>query len=208
VAASATTGGILFGVTAEKALYESYALDGWLAQGSLLAVGIAAPLLCSHAHMSGRALPTFLELIGPRENRTRSFPKMFLGGTLILTTLIALQSALGLVFDSRWRDFPFAGLAMAVVPFWTLTLLNRSTSGKRAITEAVFATLLAVTALYILFNEGSQNWQALWTCMMYFMLSATLWQPRSVVALEADLFGVESVAFQPIAVETTLGPKP
>jgi hypothetical protein len=87
-------------------------------------------------------------------------------------------------------------------------LLNRSTSGKRAITESVFATLLAVTALYILFNEGSQNWQALWTCMMYFMLGATLWQPRSVVALEADLFGVESVAFQPIAVETTLGPKP
>ena len=208
VAASATAGGILFGVTAEKTLYESYGLDGWLTQGSLLAVGIAAPLLCSDAHMSGRALPTFLELIGPRESRTRSFPIMFLGGTLIVTTLIALQSALGLVFDSRWRDFPFAGLTMAVVPFWTLTLLNRSKSGKRAITEAVFASLLAVAALYIPFNEGSQNWQALWTCMMYFMLSTTLWQPRSVVALDADLFGVENGAFQPIAVETTLEPRP
>jgi len=208
VAASATAGGILFGVTAEKTLYESYGLNGWLTQGSLLAVGIAAPLLCSDAHMSGRALPTFLELIGPPENRTRSFPMMFLGGTLIVTTLIALQSALGLVFDSRWRDFPFAGLTMAVVPFWTLTLLNRSQSGKRAITEAAFATLLAVAALYILFNEGAQNWQALWTCIMYFMLSTTLWQPRSVVVLEADLFGVENGAFQPIAVETTLEPRP
>ena len=196
------------GVTAEKILYESYGLDGWLAQGSLLAVGIAAPLLCSDAHISSRALPTFLELIDPRENRTRSFPMMFLGGTLIVTALIALQSALGLVFDSRWRDFPFAGLTMAVVPFWTLTLLNRSKSGKRATTEAVFATLLAVAALYILFNEGSQNWQALWTCMMYFMLSTTLWQPRSVAALDADLFGVEDGAFRPIAVETTLEPRP
>jgi len=97
---------------------------------------------------------------------------------------------------------------MAVVPFWTLTLLNRSQSGKRAITEAAFATLLAVAALYILFNEGAQNWQALWTCIMYFMLSTTLWQPRSVVVLEADLFGVENGAFQPIAVETTLEPRP
>jgi hypothetical protein len=44
--------------------------------------------------------------------------------------------------------------------------------------------------------------------MMYFMLSTTLWQPRSVVALEADLFGVESGALQPIAVETTVEPRP
>ena len=79
---------------------------------------------------------------------------------------------------------------------------------KRATTEAVFATLLAVAALYILFNEGTQNWQALWTCMIYFMLSTTLWQPRSVAALDADLFGVEDGAFQPIAVETTLEPRP
>jgi exo-beta-1,3-glucanase (GH17 family) len=207
VAASATAGGILLGVAAEKTLYESYGLDGRLAHGSLLAVGIAAPLLCSDAHMSGRALPTFLELIGPRENRTRSFPTMILGLTLIVTTLIALQSALALVFDPRWRDFPFAGLTMAVVPFWTLTLLNRQKPGKRAIAEAVFATLLAVAALYVLFNEGSQNWQAVWTCMMYLLLGTTLWQPRSVVALEADLFGAESGAFQPIAVATTLEPR-
>jgi len=204
VAASATTGGILLGVAAEKTLYESYGLDGWLAQGALLALGIAAPLMCSDAHMSGRALPTFAELIGPREGRTRSFATTVLGITLIATTLIALQSALGLVFDPRWRDFPFAGLTMAVVPFWTLTLLNRSKSGKRATAEAVFATLLAFSAVYILFNEGSQNWQAVWTGLVYFMLSTTLWQPRSVVAVEADLFGAESGALQPIAVATTL----
>jgi len=43
---------------------------------------------------------------------------------------------------------------------------------------------------------------------MYFMLSTTLWQPRSVAAPDADLFGVEDGAFQPIAVETTLEPRP
>jgi hypothetical protein len=95
---------------------------------------------------------------------------------------------------------------MAVVPFWTLTLLNRQKPGKRAIAEAVSAALLAASALYILFNEGPQNWQAVWTCMIYFLLSRTLWQPRSVIATEADLYGAEGGGYQPIAVATTLEP--
>ena len=121
-------------------------------------------------------MPTFLELIGPRESRTLSFPTMVLGFALIVTTLIAAETALGLVFDPRWRDFPFAGLTMAVVPFWTLALLNRPKSGTRPIAETVFAGLFAAIALYATFNEGSHNWQALWTSAAYFLLGATLWQ--------------------------------
>jgi hypothetical protein len=34
-----------------------------------------------------------------------------------------------------------------------------------------------------------------WTGLVYFMLSTTLWQPRSVVAVEADLFGAEAARF-------------
>jgi exo-beta-1,3-glucanase (GH17 family) len=207
VAASATVCGTLFGVITERTLDESDGLGGGLAQAMLLAAGIAAPALCSDAYMSGRALPTFLDLIGPREGRTRSLPTMILGFTLMVTTLLALQSALGLVFDPRWRDFPFASLTMAVVPFWILTLVNHQKRRKRSTAEAVFASLFAVAALYILFNEGSQNWQAVWTCVMYFMLSTTLWQPRSVVALEASLYGAESSAFQPVAAATTLEPR-
>jgi exo-beta-1,3-glucanase (GH17 family) len=206
VAASATAGGILLGVAAEKMLCESYGVYGWLTQGLLLAVAIAAPLLCSDAFMSGRAPPTFLQMIVPLERRTLSLPTMVLGVTLMLTTVFALQSAFGLVFDPRWRDFPFAGLTMAVIPFWTVTLLNRRRPGKRAIAEAVLATLFAAAALYILFNEGTQNWQAWWTCIMYFMLGTTLWQPRSVAALDADLFGAQSRTLQPIAITTESEP--
>jgi exo-beta-1,3-glucanase (GH17 family) len=180
VAVTATVGGTLLGVSAEKMLYESYGLGDWLVRGLLLAAGIAAPLLSSNALMAGRALPTFLELIGPRDGRTRSFPTMILGGTLTVTTLIAAETALGFVFDPRWRDFPFAGLTMAVVPFWTLTLLNRPKSGTRPIAEAVFAGMLAVAAFYTTLNEGSHNWQSLWTSAAYFLLGTTLWQARSV----------------------------
>ena len=40
--------------------------------------------------------------------------------------------------------------------------------------------LLAVAALYAVFNEGSDNWQSLWTCAVYFLFAVTLWRARAV----------------------------
>jgi len=180
VAISATSAGILLGVAADKMVYESYGLGGWLGWGALLVAGIASPLLCVHALMSGRALPTFLELLGPREDRVGSVPAMLLGAVLVVTTLIGAETALGFVFDPRYRDFPFAALTMAVVPFSTLMLLNRPQAGGRPIAEAVFAALLAGSVLYTVFNEGADNWQSLWTCAVYVLLAVTLWQARAV----------------------------
>jgi len=179
VAISATTAGILLGVAADKMLYESYGFGGWLGWGALLTAAIASPLLCANALMSGRALPTFLELLGPRDDRVRSVLTVLLGAALIITTLIGAETALGFVFDPRYRDFPFAALTMAVVAFSSLMLLNRPKEGARPIAEAVFAGLLAGSALYIGFNEGSDNWQSLWTCAIYSLLGVTLWQARA-----------------------------
>jgi exo-beta-1,3-glucanase (GH17 family) len=173
VATSATICGVLLGVSAEEMLYDSYGLDGWLVRGGLLLTGVAAPLVSSAALMSKRTPPTFIELIGPRESRIPSVPIMILGFTLILTTLVAAETALALVFDSRWRDFPFAGLTMSVVPFGMLAVLNRSKSVMPPpVAEAVFAGLFAAAGLYILCNEGLQNWQSLWTAASYLLFGA------------------------------------
>jgi exo-beta-1,3-glucanase (GH17 family) len=180
VALSATSAGILLGVAGDKLFYESYGFGGWLRWGALLAAGMAAPLLCANAAMSGRAPPTFLELLGPREDRTRSFLTILLGTVLIVTVLIGAETALGFVFDPRYKDFPFAALTMAVLPFATLMLLNRPPLGVRPVAEAVFAALFAIAGLYTVFNEGLANWQSLWTCAMYFLLGVTLWQARGV----------------------------
>jgi glucan 1,3-beta-glucosidase len=180
VAVSATTAGILFGIASDKMFYESYGFGGWLQWGALLAAAIASPMLCANALMSGRALPTFLELLGPREGRTGSVPAMLLGAALVVTALVGAETALGFVFDPRYKDFPFAALSMAVVPFSTLMLLNRPQAGVRPITEAVFAGLFAASALYTGFNEGPDNWQSLWTCAAYFLFALTLWQARAV----------------------------
>jgi exo-beta-1,3-glucanase (GH17 family) len=179
VGMSATTAGILLGVAADKMFYESYGVGGWLLWGSLLAAATAAPVLSANALMSGRGLPTLLELLGPGDYRTRSIPTLILGLALIVTTLIAAESALGFVFDPRYKDFPFAALSMAVTPFAALTLLNRPKDGTRPVAETVFAGLLAGAAVYTGFNEGSANWQSLWTCVVYVLLAVTLWQARA-----------------------------
>jgi exo-beta-1,3-glucanase (GH17 family) len=184
VGISATTAGILLGVAADKMFYESYGVGRLLGWGSLLAAAIASPLLCADALMSGRALPTFVELIGPREGRTLPVATMVLGFVLTVTTLLAAETALGLLFDPRWRDFPFASLTMAVVPFATLTLFNRPTSGVRPIAEMAFAALFAAAALFATFNEGLDNWQSLWTCAAYVLLGITLWRARSAAVAE------------------------
>jgi len=185
IAISATTGGVVLGVSAEQLLYESYGVGDPLMRGLLLVAGLTALLMSSNAVMSGRALPTFMELMHQHERRTLSFPTMVLGLALAVTTLIAVENALAFVFDPRWRDFQFAGLAMAAVPFWALALLNRPNSGARPLAETVFATLLAAATIYVTFNEGFNNWQSLWTSMVYVLLIATLWQARSVAVARA-----------------------
>jgi exo-beta-1,3-glucanase (GH17 family) len=178
VGVSATTAGILLGIATDKVAYESFGVGGWLERGSLLAAAIASPLLCASALMSGRSLPSFLELYGPRDSRIRSFPTLLLGLVLTLTTLLAAETALGAIFDARWRDFQFAALTMAALPFSTLALLNRPNSGARPIAETIFAGLFATAAFYSIFIEGTENWQAMWTAAAYFLFGTTLWQAR------------------------------
>jgi exo-beta-1,3-glucanase (GH17 family) len=178
VGLSATMAGILLGIGADKMFYESYGVGGWVQWGALLAAGIASPLLCANALMSGRSLPTFLDLLGPRDDKQRSVTTYLLGLALVVSAVIGSETALGFVFDPRYRDFPFAALTMAVVPFAFLTL-NRPQDGQRPIAEAVFAGLLLISAIFTGFNEGKDNWQSLWTCAIYALFALTLWRARA-----------------------------
>jgi len=93
-----------------------------------------------------------------------------------VVVVLATQTALGFVFDPRYRDFPFVALTIATVPALLLMLLNGPSlnSGRRPIAETTFAVLLALSVVYIGFNEGSANWQSLWTCGAYALLAFTL----------------------------------
>lgn len=179
VAISATTAGTLLGIAGDKMYYESYGVGGWLHWGVLLAAAIASPLLTAHALIAGRSLPTFLELVGPRDYRGKGAIGALLAIVLVITTVIAAETALGFAFDPRYRDFPYASLTMAVVPFALLTMLNRPKEGIRPLAESVFAGMLAIAALFTIYSEGTINWQSDWTCVMYLLLAATLWRARA-----------------------------
>jgi exo-beta-1,3-glucanase (GH17 family) len=178
VALTATVGGGLLGVAVDKIYYESNGVGGWAQWGMLLAAGLASSVLGANAVVSGRSLPSFLEMFGPRGDGPRLALSMrCLGISLAVTALIASETALGFMFDPRYRDFPYASLSLAVVPF-ALLLLNRPQKGPRPIAESVFAGLLAISAIYIGYNEGRDNWQSLWTCADYLLLAFTLWRVR------------------------------
>jgi len=169
VGISATTAGVLFGVAAQKMFYESYGAGSWLLWGALLVAATASPLFGANALMSGRAPPTFLELLGPEHYRTPSGLAIMHGLILIVIIVIGTETALGFMFDPREKDFPFAAM----------TLLNRPKKGIRPMAEAMFAVVFLVAAIYAALSEGPDNWQSLWTCAAYMLLAVTLWRARA-----------------------------
>ena len=179
VGISATVAGILWGIAFDKMTHESFGPGGWLRWGALLAAATAAPLLGADSLISGRSLPAFVELMGPREGRTQSFPELVFGIVLTVIVLIATGAALGSVFDPRWQDLPFAAVTMAAVPLAILSWLNRPKMGSRPIAEMVFAAVFLGASLYIVFIEGTKNWQAMWTAGAYILLASSLWSVRS-----------------------------
>jgi glucan 1,3-beta-glucosidase len=185
VALSATAGGALLGIAADKMMFESLGLGGWLRWGALFGAGVLTPVFGSIALISGRPLPTLIEFIGPVHLRDRTPLSVLLGLCLAVTAVIGLETALGFVFDPRYRDFPFAALTMAALPLALLGLLNRRVEGTRPIAEAVFGGALLLSAAYIVINEGPANWQSLWTCAVYAGFGLTLWRVRGAKILES-----------------------
>jgi glucan 1,3-beta-glucosidase len=95
-----------------------------------------------------------------------------LGLLLIVLAVLAVSAALGLVFDPRYRDFPFAPLIGAVVPL--LFLCRWKVRPKAPAAERAMAATLVLSAIYVAFNEGFANWQACWFCAALLALALIL----------------------------------
>ena len=89
---------------------------------------------------------------------------MALGGLLVILVVLAVQAALGLVFNPRYRDFPFTALTGAAIPFVVLMTALPTRKDIRANAETVAAATLALCAVYIALSETFANWQSLWFC--------------------------------------------
>jgi glucan 1,3-beta-glucosidase len=179
IALMAFGAGVTFGWTIETVPIETYSTGGWIRLALFLLIAAAAPIVCAMACATGRAAPAFAALLGGSgERRDGGWFGCVLGGILIALLLLAVQAALGLVFDPRYRDFNFAPLTAAVVPYLVLAFAVPRPQGKRGAAEVAAAAVLAASAVYIAINEGFANWQSLWFCLALAGFAVTLLRAR------------------------------
>ena len=173
IAAIAIVSGTLIGWTVENVPLESLGLAGWLRSLAFAAVGMLSPILAAACLGSGRRLPTFARILSRADAApTLARVELAVGALLIALALLALPAALGLAFDPRYRDFPFAPLTGAAVPLLFLGKLKLRPKAPAA--ERVMAAMLVLSAIYIVANEGLANWQACWFGAALAALALTL----------------------------------
>ena len=177
IAVIAICAGSLIGWTIRNAPLESLTLGDWLRSLAWSAVALVLPIAGAVALASATRPPTLAQVMGRRAQRPRGWLPLLLGIALIVLAVLSLQAALGLVFDPRYRDFPFAPLAGAVVPLLLITTPWRLRP-KAPAAETAMAATLAVSAGYIILNESFSNWQALWFAAGLSALALTLLQGR------------------------------
>jgi glucan 1,3-beta-glucosidase len=183
IAALAFLPAVLFGLTLEKVPVESFTIGSWLRSLALAAVAAVAPVASAAAYRARQPLPAFASLLARRE-RPRDALTIVLGAAFILLVLLALQTALNLVFDPRYPDIPFAPLSGAVMSFVVLPFSTPRTKGLRPAAEQVAAAVLALSAVYIAINETFANWQAVWFCGALLALAFILLQVRDAPSSE------------------------
>jgi exo-beta-1,3-glucanase (GH17 family) len=182
VAANATVAGALIGWTLEKVPVESLTLGDWTRSLAWTAVAILAPIAGAVALVSGITIPSFAQVIG--RERVADRRSLVLGALLVATTVLAVEAALGLVFDPRYRDFPFPAITGAAVPFLLMARWPRWRKLQPG-AETVAAATLALCAVYVLFNETLANWQSVWFCAAAAALAFSLASATQVPARDA-----------------------
>jgi exo-beta-1,3-glucanase (GH17 family) len=178
VSGNAIVGGVLIGWTVANVPLESLGVGGWSRSLALAAVAFLSPPIVSAAIMSGAPIPRFSRVIGPPAERQRDPLVLATGFVLMAAMLLAVLTALGLVFDPRYKDFPFAPLTGAVAPFLLHTLVMPRPHGARGAAETLAGVLLTLCVAYIVPNESFANWQSLWLCAALLALAISLYRVR------------------------------
>jgi glucan 1,3-beta-glucosidase len=178
VTMNAIAGGVLVGWSIANVPLESLGISGWLRSLALCAVALLAPPFLSAAIMRGTPLPPFVRLLGPVGARVRDPLARAIGAILIVTMMLAIMIALGLVFDPRYKDFPFAPLTAASLPFLLHSLMMPRPNGSYGAAEIAGAGVLAMSVPYIVFDETFVNWQSLWLCAALTAIAVSLARVR------------------------------
>jgi len=164
---------------AEIPLQSSSILD-WLYSIALIGLAFTVPPIASAAlimrtPVEGFAIPlnqTFRRAVGPLG--------LALAAAVVVTVVLALQQALGLVFDpAAQHGFPFAPLTGPVVALVVVATRNPQGSPHGGTAETLAAASLAASAVFVSLNETVWNWQAQWFACLLLLLA---WACRRIRA--------------------------
>lgn len=178
VTANAVAGGVLVAWAVANVPLESLGPAGWTRSLALVAVAFASPVALSAAVMRGTPMPPFAAVIGPAGARVRDPLALAIAAVSAAVLLLAIHVALGLVFDPRYKDFPFAPMTAAVLPLLLHGFTGARPAGARGNAELAAAAILVSSVIYIVPNEGFANWQSLWLCGALVALAVSLARVR------------------------------
>jgi exo-beta-1,3-glucanase (GH17 family) len=178
VSANALAGGLMIGWAAENVGLESLGVGLWVRSIALVAAAILTPIVASAGVTARTPMPPLAAVLSLGPLRKNDRLTAALGLMLVVALVLSLQVALGLVFDPRYKDFPFAPLTAAIVPLWVHGLSMARPRGRRGTAETAGAVLLGLAVIYIVPNETLANWQSLWLCAVFAALAITLLRVR------------------------------
>jgi exo-beta-1,3-glucanase (GH17 family) len=178
--AIALSAGLVFGLAAVNLPLEGETSEDRLRAAGMVVLALVVPLAAAFALAKGSRLAGFAIALDPSRWRWSACIELVLAALLAATVVAAIHVALGLVFDPRYKDFPFAALAPPVVALSALAFANRNQAAAPGTAEMVAAVFLAGSALFVVINEGLANWQALTFASLLLALAFTCLKAEAV----------------------------
>jgi exo-beta-1,3-glucanase (GH17 family) len=179
VAVMALASGLTFGWAVLKLPQEGLLPFDRLMSTVMLALALAVPMAAAFAISRGERLHGFAMALDPSSWRNRDPVALGLAILLVAVAVMAMQAGLGLVFDPRYKDFPFASLTGPVIALGILAFGTSNGPARPGIAETATAAVLAGSGLFIIVNEGIANWQALWFAGLLIVLALTVLRVRA-----------------------------
>ncbi|HSB58223.1 MAG TPA: hypothetical protein VLD66_01340, partial [Methyloceanibacter sp.] len=185
VALMALASGLTVGLAAISLPMDSVEQGDRLRTVGLFALAVSVPLAAAFALAQGNRAAGFDIALDPsRWRRNGNLIGVVLAALLIATMIAAMHVALGLVFDPRYKDFPFPALSGPVAALAILAFGGARDPARPGLAEIVGAGVLAGSAVFIIANEGIANWQAVLFACLLVVLALTLLQRPAVRSSE------------------------
>ena len=164
--------GLVFGLAVTNLPMEGEVASDRLRSVGIVVLGLVVPMAAAYALARGDPLAGFAEALDSSYWRRNNIVAVVLAALLAATVVAAIHVALGLVFDPRYKDFPFAALTGPTLRSRSSLLRPRARRSARRSRDRGGDGAGRFVA-FVIANEGIANWQALLLAGLLLLLALT-----------------------------------